>query len=222
MKLSQQIQIKSLDAVTGVFSGYAWRYGDEPDRSGERIIKGAFNATIERLKSAGNSLPLLWVHDKTMPIGSLYEFEDTDEGLLVTGKLELSIEKAREAYELLKQKILSLSIGFMFADDAVSFDAGGVKTFSAVDLFEVSLTPTPVNAQSTITSIKSLADCQGSIRDFENGLRDAGLSKKAARTVAAVGYSALKVGCDAQDQGDAEKQQILKALNSATQTIKSI
>lgn len=219
MKLSQQLEIKSLNADTGQFSGLAWAY-DQTDRTGDRIIKGAFNSSIERLKAAGNALPLLWNHDQSQPIGSLV-LEDTDAGLMVHGKLELTLEKAREAYQLLKQRVLSLSIGFMF-DDQHAEIANGVREFREVDLFETSLVTVPANAGSTITTVKSFADCETK-RDFETLVRDAlGLSRRQAKTLASVGFTALKDECDAQDQSDELQQQqleILKALDCATASI---
>lgn len=215
MKLSQQLEIKSLNADTGQFTGLAWAY-DQTDRTGDRIRPGAFVTTIERLKAAGNALPLLWNHDQAQPIGSLV-LEDTDAGLMVHGKLELTLEKAREAYQLLKQRVLGLSIGFCFDPQHAEHDANGVREFREVDLFETSLVTVPANAGSTITTVKSFSEC-ASIRDFEGLVRDAlGLSKRQAKTLAAVGYQKL-IGCDAQNETE-HSQQIIKALSDATQSI---
>lgn len=216
--LSQHLTIKSLDAA-GQFSGLAWAY-DQTDRTGDFIHRGAFAASIERLKKSGNALPLLWDHDQAHPIGSL-ELEDTDAGLMVHGKLELTLEKAREAYQLLKQRVLSLSIGFMF-DDQHAEITNGVREFSQVDLFETSLVTVPAHAGAQIIEVKSFAQCETK-RDFENLVRDAlGLSRRQAKTLASVGYTALKDECDAQDQSDELQQQqleILKALDCATASI---
>lgn len=220
MKLSQQMQVKSLDAMTGEFVGIAWAYGT--DRTGDRIIKGAFNATIERLKTAGNALPLLWNHDQAQPIGSLYELEDTDAGLMVHGRLELSLSKAKEAYELLKQRVLSLSIGFMFDDQHAKIAADGVREFSEVDLFETSLVTVPANSGSTITTVKSFADVETQ-KQYEQLIRQAlGLSRSEAKKLSSLSYAAMTQRDVGASDESLDADAVIKALSSATKSIQSI
>jgi HK97 family phage prohead protease len=65
-------------------------------------------------------------------------------------------DKSRQAYALLKAKALrGLSIGF---DTVRSVMKGKVRQLTEVKLFEISLTPFPMNELATVTSVKDASD----------------------------------------------------------------
>lgn len=69
-------------------------------------------------------------------------------------------------------------------------------------LYEVSPVTVPANIGSTITSVRTGAGVEGDagellIREIEGVLRDAGLSRKDAKTLIAIGYKGMK-----NDEGD--------------------
>ena len=208
-----------IDTESGTFTGVAWVY-DTPDRTGDIIRRGAFQKSIERLMDSGSTLPLLFNHDSSQPIGSLVLF-DTEDGLMVQATLELSIEKANEVYKLVKAKAMSLSIGFMFDEENV-YKREDARIFSEVDLFECSVVSVPAHSKAVISEVKSFKDVS-TVRDFEVLVRDAlGLSRRQSKKLAAVGYNAL-IECDAQkDADEVDQQSIIKALKCATTSIKSI
>ncbi|MEM7270627.1 MAG: HK97 family phage prohead protease, partial [Pseudomonadota bacterium] len=51
-----------------IVEGYASLFG-VPDQNGDIVEKGAFQASLKRLKDAGRSVKLLWQHDPQQPIG---------------------------------------------------------------------------------------------------------------------------------------------------------
>lgn len=71
----------------------------------------------------------------------------------IEGKLVLGVGKAKEAYSLLKAKVLrGLSIGY----DAVKSDyKDGVRYLRELKLYEVSLVVLPMNEMATVTAVKS-------------------------------------------------------------------
>lgn len=219
MNIKQKFIAPEIELADGVFEAVAWPYG-APDRVNDVIERGAFTKSLERLAATNTAMPLLWEHERGTPIGALPVLKDTDAGLLVRGELELSIEKAQQAYSLAKRKALSLSISFAYDEKNVT-ERDGQRFYSEVDLLEISLVTVPANSGAVLTKIKSLDDVS-SIRDFEVLVRDAlGLSRRQSKQLAAVGYPAL-IECDAQPVEELDQQAILKALDSATTSIKSI
>ena len=142
-----KLQIKSLDEA-GKFSGLASVYGNV-DLGGDVVVQGAFQKT---LADRGGEVPILFVHDIRQPVG-LGKLRDTAQGLSIEGALVLDVPKAREAYSLLKAKVLrGLSIGY----DTIKSDVqNGVRYLRELKLFEVSLVVMPMNERATITAVKN-------------------------------------------------------------------
>jgi len=70
----------------------------------------------------------------------------------VQGKLVLEADGSRSAYALLKEGVIKgLSIGY---DTVKSTMEGGVRKLSELKLWEISLTPFPMNPEAIITSVK--------------------------------------------------------------------
>jgi HK97 family phage prohead protease len=142
-----EFEIKSLDEE-GVFEGKLAVYGNV-DLIGDVIEPGAFTKT---LSERGSSVPLLWDHDLSTPIGSL-ELTDGASALMAKGKLLIhDVPKAREVYALMKAGVVrGLSIGYR-ALKAKS--VGSVRHLKELALFEGSLTVVPMNPEALVTAVK--------------------------------------------------------------------
>jgi HK97 family phage prohead protease len=152
---SRQMQFKSfgLEAVQidekGQFEGYASVFNNV-DRHGDVVMPGAFRKTI----SENPSVPILWQHDQSKPIGVTMAIREDQNGLLVKGELNLETQLGREAYSLLKQGALKgLSIGYQVIKDDL---AGRVRQLKEVRLMEYSLVTFPANELAQVTSIKQM------------------------------------------------------------------
>ncbi|MGH9503827.1 MAG: HK97 family phage prohead protease [Terriglobales bacterium] len=169
-QLNCRLEIKSLDAE-GKFTGLASVYGNV-DLGGDVVQPGAFQKTIA---DRGGEVPLLFAHDMRQPIG-LAKLQDTARGLAVDGQLVLDVPKAKEAYSLLKARVLrGLSIGY----DAVKSDiVGGVRHLKELKLFEVSIVVVPMNEMATVTAVKSEDVLGEQVRLFRQVLAE---SRKAFR-----------------------------------------
>lgn len=192
MRLDSALEVKFV-AETGVFEGYASVF-DVTDSVNDRIAPGAFAASLRAHAQKGQLPPLLWQHDAQQPIGAWREIYEDGHGLFVRGDLFIAdIARAREAYRLVKESVVSgLSIGYRVRQshrDAAS----GVRVLTEVELLEISMVTFPANAQARVTAVKSsLAAGQvPSERDFEAFLREAGLSRRQAKGVMALGYKSL-------------------------------
>lgn len=153
------VLVRAKAAVTtdkGEFTAIAAAYS--LDRVGDRIVPGAFEATIKSWQESGKRIPLHWDHESGPEsiIGSIdpASVKETDAGLEVSGTLDLeNSEKAREAWRAIKTDSMSLSFGYMVTDQREGKD--GANELLGLDLFEVSVAPGPANADTRFLSLKS-------------------------------------------------------------------
>jgi len=150
--ITPAIEIKSIDSA-GRFAGYASRFG-VVDNQRDVVEAGAFASAMAA------EVKLLWQHRMDEPIGRLIElFEDTS-GLYVEGQLMLSLQRGREAYDLVQSGALKgLSIGYKPLEYFMDAETG-IRHLQAVELFEVSLVTFPANEAAEITVVKSMIPSQ--------------------------------------------------------------
>lgn len=139
----------------GIFEGYLSTY-DDVDSYGTYFIPGAWDKSIERFNS-GEVIPVLWSHDRKMPIGKFTELKSDEKGLWGRGKLTLEDPQAKIAYAHMKDgSVMGLSVGFELDYDNVIYnrmlDALGI---AEADLFECSVVVFPANTNAKITNFKS-------------------------------------------------------------------
>ena len=78
---------------------------------------------------------------------------ETRDGLLAEAKLDLEgSATAREAWRAIKSDSIGVSFGYI-AEESKAED--GTRLLTAIDLYEISLTPTPMNADTRVVSWKS-------------------------------------------------------------------
>ncbi len=149
----QPLTLESLDG-SGLFVGYASVFGNL-DSQKEIVAKGAFEKSLSSLRQKGQAPAMLWMHDPTMPIGMWVAMAEDENGLVVQGRLALSTQKGREAYELLKMKaITGLSIGYRVVSSRID-NKRRARVLTEVDLFEISLVTFPANDAARISSVKA-------------------------------------------------------------------
>jgi len=145
--LSVKLNVKSLSEA-GQFQGLASVFGNV-DLGGDVVVSGAFKRT---LAARGGEVPILWQHDQRSPIG-LGKLQETSSGLMVEGQLVMSVARAKEAFDLMRARVLKgLSIGY----DVVREDIkGGIRYLQELKLFEVSLVSFPMNELAMVSAVKS-------------------------------------------------------------------
>jgi HK97 family phage prohead protease len=163
-QLNCSVEIKSI-TDQGQFQGLASVYGNV-DLGGDVVVAGAFQKT---LADRGGEVPILWQHDLKSPIG-LGKLTDTANGLAIEGQLILAdVPKAREAYSLLKAKVLrGLSIGY----DSIKSDVkDGIRFLRELKLYEVSLVTVAMNELAQVSAVKANDDnLDQHFRQFEEML----------------------------------------------------
>lgn len=148
--LTTSLEIKSL-TEEGRFAGYASLFGNV-DNQKDVMERGAFARTLHE---KGTAIKLLWQHRMDEPIGQIDRLFEDDKGLYVEGRLLLSLQRGREAYDLVKSGALEgLSIGYRPVKYRIDPQTG-IRHLQQVDLYEISLVTFPANAAAGITVVKS-------------------------------------------------------------------
>ena len=173
---SFDIEIKNINEQ-GKFTAYASTFGNI-DKVKDKVVKGAFTKTLENRNL--KDIFMFWQHKSDVIIGEWISMVEDDKGLLVEGQLFIDdIQQAKEAFFLMKRGLIGkLSIGYSIIKK--SFESG-VRLLEEVGLAEISPVTWPANEEADIIGVKSMnINEYETIRDFEEGLRDSGFSKKEA------------------------------------------
>ena len=152
--LPQTIHIKSVQGQEnqGKICGYGSIF-DQIDSQNDRVVRGAFQKTLAKIKTRGVFPKMLWQHDQTQPIGIWTKMEEDSRGLYVEGNLLLDLQQGQEAYHLVKSGgIDGLSIGYQVCKALKGKDSG-VRLLTELELFEVSLVTFAANPQAKITNL---------------------------------------------------------------------
>jgi HK97 family phage prohead protease len=196
--LSAPFELKFL-AESGTFEGYASVFG-VTDNMNDMIARGAFRASLAQWRVEGRLPPMLWQHDAAAPVGAWETMFEDSHGLFVKGRLFVAdIARAREAYRLMKEKVVTgLSIGYR-AKQSHADRATGARVLTEVELMEVSMVTFPANEMARVASVKSGGHAPTE-REFEALLREAGFSRKQAKGVIASGYRSLMRDAGGEDE----------------------
>ena len=203
----------------GRFEGYASVFNNT-DLGNDVIKTGAFRKSLRKRGVKG--VKLLYQHKTDMPIGVFEEIKEDEHGLMVKGKLALKTQAGQAAYELLKMGALdAMSIGFRANPDEVSYDKRTNKRMiGEVDLMEISLVTFPMNPQAKVRSVKGE---EVSIREWENGMRDAFSLSRSEAKVAAKAVHEVFEAKDTSEKLDVVEAnaELVDALKNLTLTLKN-
>ena len=117
------------------FAGYAAVF-DRVDRGGDIIRKGAFAGALD------TSVPLLWQHDRTQPIGTIELLAEDAKGLRVIGRIDKGA------------KVIPGS-GLSFGYRVVKAHNGTKRELLALDLVEVSVVKVPMQPLARVHAVET-------------------------------------------------------------------
>jgi HK97 family phage prohead protease len=169
------------DTSLGTVTGYASVFGIL-DRGGDIVMPGAFKASLADWKKRGASLPMLWQHDPSNPIGVWTQLDEDEKGLKVEGELIPDVPQAAVTRSLMKHgAVTGLSMGYQTKYAEVDRSTGA-RRLKKVDLWEISLVTFPMlpEAQAQVKNI----DFDPSF--WEKAFRDEGLSNREAKLATSV------------------------------------
>lgn len=198
---------------SGRVSGYGAIFGNV-DSYNERVLPGAFRKSLAEHQARGSRIKMLWQHRADVPIGHWTKAAEDAKGLHVEGLINLATTAGRDAYEHIKAgDVDSLSIGYREKQTQQTPD--GIRDLVELDVYEVSPVTFAANREAVIGSVKTA----GSQAELIDMLRAGGLSKQAAKLVAAGGWKALS-RTNAIDPDSAAR--FAAMIDSATQQLKEI
>lgn len=155
----------------GTFSAIVAAYNT--DSGGDRIIPGAFSKSLARWKESGNPIPFVWAHQHTDPfahVGGITEAAETDDGLVVKGRLDIEDNPtAKQVYTLIKGgRINNYSFAYDVNDSeqAKSDDESGATTLlKELEIFEAGPCLVGMNRDTRTLAIKSDTGVKASVSD---------------------------------------------------------
>lgn len=207
------LELKSLKE-TGEFEGYGSTFGGEPDAYGDVIAAGAYTDSLEAHKAKGTMPKLFWQHNSDEPIGKWLSAKEDSHGLLMRGKLNMEVQRGREAHALLKEgDIDGLSIGYRIKSYSVDTESG-VWTLEKLDLVEVSIVSVGANEHAVVQNIKAAKAAHDLIerlkagdrlteREFETWLKGLGFTNSQAERAARLHLKGRGEPAEAADDGAA-------------------
>jgi HK97 family phage prohead protease len=146
---------------SGYFEGLASTW--DVDRDNERFAFGAWSESIDEWKTSGSMPPLFFSHQNGEPndiIGHVMSMEETVDGLLISGQLDLTNTRAVDVYERMLAGVLdTMSVGFIGTGRYES--DSGVTVIGRAELLEVSLTPVPANPNARVQLLKNTTTSGG-------------------------------------------------------------
>lgn len=157
------------------FDGYGSVWG-RVDSYGDTVVKGAFGDSLKARRPM-----MLFGHNPGRVPGKWVSASENDQGLLLKGQLTPGHSEASDIAASLKHGSLNgLSIGGYTTKSEATQDGG--RVIKGFDLYEVSIVSMPAEQEARIDtqSVKAMLDKAGKLSDFEDILREAGMSKDAA------------------------------------------
>ncbi len=210
-KTAPVLEIKALKE-SGEFEGYGSTFGGEPDSYGDVIAEGAYSDSLMAHRAKGTRPKLFWQHNADEPIGKWLDAKEDAHGLLMQGKLNMDVQRGREAYALLKESdIDGLSIGYRIKKYKVDTKTG-VWTLEKLDLVEVSIVSVGANESAVVQSVKAAKAAHDLMerlkagdrlteREFEIWLKGVGFSNSQAERAARLHLKGQGEPAGAEDEG---------------------
>lgn len=165
-------------SAEGRVTGYGSTFGNI-DSYGDTVMPGAFAATLDAHRQRKSAPLMLWMHDRSMPVGRWEKVGEDSHGLHVEGVLNMRTVAGKEAYEHLSfGSAGGLSIGYTTAREQMR---GDINVLHEVNLHEVSIVSMPADSHARVTDVKQGYDGRPSTRrEFEMALKSMGYSRREA------------------------------------------
>ena len=131
---------------------------DQLDRDRDVLPAATMLAALQRWTPTGKLLPLAWNHSREAEdiIGHIdpRSAKAIDGEVAVSGWVDRSTPRGREAWRLIRNGVMGFSFGYMVAKSTKRPD--GVRVLEDIDLFEISATTTPVQGRTRVLAWKGV------------------------------------------------------------------
>lgn len=148
-QLNCRAEIKATGKDEGIVEAYVSVFNNV-DAYGDVIEQGAFAKSLKKKLPKG-----VWMHNWDEPIAKTLEAREDPHGLYIKGQLILEVEKAREAYALMKNGVIDeFSIGFYINDQEYD-EVNNVRRIKEITLIEWSPVLAGANPDTELISVKA-------------------------------------------------------------------
>jgi len=136
------------DGEKGIIEAYVSVFGNV-DSYGDIIEQGAFAESLNEKLPVG-----VWSHDWQQPIAKTLEAREDNHGLYIKGQLILGVQKAKEAYELMKAGVIDeFSIGFYIEKYEIN-EVDDTRIIKQINLIEWSPVIRGANSDTSLIALK--------------------------------------------------------------------
>lgn len=129
------------------------------DREGDVVDPHAMVKALKAWERTGKKIPLHWNHSGSADdvFGHIEpaSAKAVDGEVHVDGWVDQSTPRGADAWRLVKSGTLGFSFGYLIPDGGATKNAHGGLDITALDVFEVTATPTPMNNDTRVTGWKS-------------------------------------------------------------------
>ena len=146
------------DGDKGHFQALVSVFGNV-DVVGDRVLPGAFAKSLTRWQERGDPIPIIWSHEWGNPqahIGAAdpNDVVETEDGLVVKGRLDLDNPFAAQVFRLLKERrVREFSFGYSIEAERPGKD--GANELVDLDLIEAGPTLKGANPNTELLAVKS-------------------------------------------------------------------
>jgi HK97 family phage prohead protease len=121
------------------------------------VLPDAMVSALRAWTVTGKVVPLHWNHssDPENIVGHVdpESVKAVADEVVASGKVDLDTDRGRQVWRLMKSGSIGFSFGYI---TTASKRADGGRTITALDVFEISATPAPMNADTRVLSTKAL------------------------------------------------------------------
>lgn len=159
IKAIRSTSIKQVEGEdTGIIEAYVSIFGNV-DSYGDIVEPGAFKDAVDAFNADGRYPKGIWAHDWSFPIAKTLEMREDERGLYIKAQFILSVEKAREAYDLIKSGVMT-DFSFGYEINESDIDNRGFRHLRKITIYEWSPVLVGANNQATLIDVKSAAQEQ--------------------------------------------------------------
>lgn len=201
----------------GEFEGYGAVFGNT-DHHGDRIVPGAFAASLAGMKAAGRMVPMHLNHGLSVlggqrGVGVWTDIVEDTKGLRVKGRISgQNTDAGRHLFERVKDGAFpGMSIGYKVASGGALYGKSVSeprRTLRGLDLHEVSLVDTPANSAALIDGVKTAL-----------AQPDAGAAAVSVAHAMRMHDRLMGEGYDYRSSGPRDRAQIMNHLRDAHESL---
>lgn len=187
-----QVKADAQSAPGGVVEALVSVFGNE-DLVGDRVLRGAFQKSLDAYAQSGRSIPFVWAHswdDPNAYIGKVVKAVETDAGLLVQAQL-FNTTTAQHIKTLLQEGVVG---EFSFAYDVISQAPGkdGVNELAELSILECGPCLKGANPATQLIGVRAYERATASRVEPQ--------SEKAGRVLSAKNEDRLRAAADLIDE----------------------